>query len=294
MIYVCLIGGLGNQMFQYALGRSLADKKNSPLRLDTSWFEDIENINTKRQYELGCYPITAEAIDGSDLNIMQSGQAVARKSFIKKIFKNQAPSLLIYTEPDASFHPEVLNLPDNVYLKGYWQNERYFMDIRPRLLREFTPNMITDYTRRTANRIQRRPSVSLHVRRGDYVNNPLTNKFHGLTPVEYYMQALEYVRKKLADPQLFVFSDDIKWCKSNLPFAKAAEFITGNPPERACEDLYLMSLCDSNIIANSSFSWWGAWLNENRNKTVVAPKSWFQDKAASKAMQIVPKNWHRI
>jgi hypothetical protein len=292
MIVVQLIGGLGNQMFQYALGRSLADKHKTSLELDLSWFDDIENDSTKRRYELDCYPIKAQLTDARNLKLTEPGKDKADGLFINKLL-GKTP-LNLYIEAGPSFHADILNLSNNVYLKGYWQNEKYFEGIRQHLLKEFTPKELSSYTKNTVKKIRDRLSVSLHVRRGDYVNNPLTNKFHGLTAVKYYVNALEHIDAKCDDPQLFVFSDDIKWCQDNLPFAQKAIFVNGNPPDRSCEDMYLMRQCKHNIIANSSFSWWGAWLNENKDKMVVAPKIWFQDKVANRQTQIVTESWIRL
>lgn len=292
MIAVQLIGGLGNQMFQYALGRRLADANRTRLELDLSWFDNIENSTTKRRYELNCYSVKAKLIDMTkDKRISPVGvQASGRLS--GRLFKKA--SLATHNEPSPSFHPEILKLPDNVYLKGYWQNEKYFMDIRHKLLKEFSPKNQSSYTKGISEQIRKQASISIHVRRGDYANNPLTNKFHGLTPIEYYTTALQHLESKAGHLRCYVFSDDIKWCKANLPFAKEATFVSGNAARRAYEDLYLMSLCQHNIIANSSFSWWGAWLNENPDKIIVAPKTWFQDKSANISVQIVPKGWYRL
>lgn len=292
MIVVQLIGGLGNQMFQYALGRSLALKKGTPLKLDVSWFTEIENENTQRVYELDCYPIRAGLTDASKLRVLEPEQEKGKGSPRRRLFGKS--SLTIQREAGPGFNAEILSLPDNIYFVGYWQNEKYFKAIRPILLKEFIPKRLSEYTKRTVKIIQGRPSVSLHIRRGDYADDPKTNEFHGLTPITYYTKALGYIQKKQPGLQLFIFSDDIKWCQNNLPFSKEATFVSGNPADRGYEDMYLMSLCDHNIIANSSFSWWGAWLNQNPQKMIVAPKTWFQDKSANSKMEIVPENWHRI
>jgi hypothetical protein len=290
MIVVQLMGGLGNQMFQYSLGRTLASKNKTSLKLDISWFKQVEVVNTQRQYDLGCYAITAETIKRDKLKIINSESVKNRLT--DRLFNKNA--LTAQIEPNSSFHPEILGLPDNTYLQGYWQNEKYFLDIRPQLLREFTPREVSAYTRRTTEEIKQKPSVALHVRRGDYASNPLTNKFHGLTPTQYYVKALDHIQKKAGNLQCFVFSDDVKWCQDNLPFSKNATIVDGNKSYRACEDMYLMRLCDHNIVANSSFSWWGAWLNESPDKIVVAPKVWFQDNLANRESEIVPKDWHKI
>lgn len=292
MIVVQLIGGLGNQMFQYALGRSLADKNSTKLELDLSWFGNIENVNTKRQYELDCYPIRTELTDAAKLNLIEPGQQPTNRSLVGRLF-GQKP-LTVYSEPDPGFHAEILNLPDNVYLKGYWQNENYFINIRQKLLKEFVPKQLSDYSKKMIKKIKSQPAVSLHIRRGDYANNPLTNKFHGLAPIDYYVKALDYIRDQTSELQLFIFSDDIAWCQQNLPFTKTAAFVDGNPADRGYEDMYLMRLCNHNVIANSSFSWWGAWLNESPSKIIVAPKVWFQDKTANQAMDNIPKDWVKL
>jgi hypothetical protein len=291
MIVVQLLGGLGNQMFQYALGRSLAIKRSTSLKLDVAWFDNIENKNTNRQYELDNYLVSAKIVDAREIEIGKE-QEQKHKLPLQRFFTGN--QLSVYAEPDASFHKNILELPDNTYLVGYWQNENYFKDIRSMILKEFKPKKLSNYSQKTTEQIRKQPSVSLHVRRGDYANNPLTLKFHGLTPVAYYTKALDYIYKNHANLQIFVFSDDIKWCKDNLPLTKEAIFVNGNKPERSCEDMFLMSLCDHNVIANSSFSWWGAWLNESPDKIVVAPKTWFQEKKANQKADIVPRDWVKL
>lgn len=291
MIVSQLIGGLGNQMFQYATGRALVIKNKTDLLLDTSWFGNIENVDTKRVYELGCYPVVAQLIDGSNLRFDQD-----RGEFelsLRKLLKSSTLKLKFHAESNPGFHSIIPTLPDNVYLRGFWQNEKYFMDIRSNLTREFKPKKISDYSQRLASKIAAGASVSIHVRRADYASNPLTNKFHGLTPVQYYVEALKIIEAKHGKTSRYIFSDDLDWCKDNLPFAKDSVFVDENGGDRAHEDIFLMSHCSHNIIANSSFSWWGAWLNENLGD-VVAPKQWFRDKRANDKMEIIPDRWIKL
>lgn len=288
MIVVKLMGGLGNQMFQYAAGRQLALKRQTELKLDLSWFDNVEAINTSRPYELNAYPIKASSAKTNELVLAQGKTS---RTLFGKVFTRK---LTAFNEPDQTFYPNVLSLPDNTYLVGYWQNEGYFKDIREQLLLELKPKKLSKYSKEVLIQIGGSPSVALHVRRGDYVSNKHANKFHGLAPVDYYKKALVMLEKNIGEYRQFVFSDDIDWCRANLPLAKDAVFVGGNGLERACEDIFLMQNCNHNIIANSSFSWWGAWLNDNPAKIVIAPKQWFQNQESNKDADIVPRAWIRL
>ena len=296
MIIVKLMGGLANQMFQYAAGRSLAIKRGSELKLDNlTYFEDQPPENTPRHYELECYPIAAKLISAKDLaTIKQVGQPVPKSLFAKFGRRPSLVRLDEHSEPFQSFQPRFFSQTDDVYLDGHWQNEKYFADIRNKLLTELTPKQLSTYTQKLAGEIKGENSVAIHVRRGDYISNKHANKFHGVMEADYYQEALEQIAKQVGKVRCYVFSDDIAWCKDSLTLDSSAVYVTGNGPERGCEDIYLMQQCSHDVIANSSFSWWGAWLNNNPGKIVVAPKNWFRDKIANKKMHIVPDNWIRL
>ncbi len=297
MIIVRLMGGLGNQMFQYATGRSLATKRKTDLMLDSiTYFENQPAENTPREYELNSYPLSARIATQGELKKFFPNDYFkeARLEKLKKSF-GLNKKLVIYNELGLGYHPEVLKLPNNSYLNGFWQNEKYFIDIRGALLKEFEPTTpLTQKGMRYLEKIKACEAVSLHIRRDDYISNKYANKFHGLAPLEYYHTAFNFIRKKLPEKsiEMFVFSTDIAWCKKNLKFSVPITFVEGN--NKGADDMRLMKHCRHNIMANSSFSWWGAWLNTNPDKIVIAPKIWFQDKKANEKIEIIPESWKRL
>ena len=177
------------------------------------------------------------------------------------------------------------------YLDGYWQNEKYFKDIRHILLKDFTLKKKTNNFLKLKKLIAETNSVSIHFRRGDYVKRAVTRKYHGVLNLNYYRRAIALIGEKVEKPNFFVFSDDISWVKKNFKIGKPLTFISGLRKLTNSEELILMSLCKHNIIANSSFSWWGAWLNKNPAKIVIAPKRWFRAKTDS---EIVPQSWIKL
>ena len=277
MIVVKLMGGHSNQMFQYAVGRNLAHRNNTKLLLDLSWFDNTNSVDSPRNYELGSYNIV--------------------ENFYKKTLTTRLAKKLgimkVYKESSLTFDGSVLELGPNVYLDGYFQSEKYFKDGREMLLQDFTyKKTATGKNKELLEQIEQDPfSVSLHVRRGDYVDNKNANLFHGVKDSSYYDRALEILTKTVKQPNIYVISNDPEWCKENLKFSYNTYYVDNNDDAtQGCEDMRLMRACKHNILANSSFSWWGAWLNNNPNKIVVAPRQWFEDKTANSS-DIVPKEW---
>ena len=271
MIITKLIGGLGNQMFQYACGSSLADRFNAELKLDITGYETQVKLITPRQYELGEFNITE--------NFATQEEIISKKLFKEKHFH---------------FDSEVLNLPDETYLNGYWQCEKYFKNIEKALRKEFTLKFSPDAKNIAfLEQIKTVNSVGLHVRRGDYANNEKTNSFHGLCSLDYYKQAIDYISENTKNPHFFLFSDDIDWVKENLISNYPMTMVDCNNSLQGHFDLSLMKNCKHNIIANSSLSWWGAWLNENSNKIVIAPKKWFNDIEIN-TDDLIPDRWIRL
>lgn len=294
MIIVRLMGGLGNQMFQYATGRQLAEKHNTPLRLDLTAYLNMSDIDTSREYELSCFNITGQPASEAELKRMLPQDFTPSLAYkvMRKLKINQR--LRPLGEPSKKFYDVVLRASDNTYLVGWWQNERYFRDIKDILISEFTPKELSKYSQNMASNIKGTNAVSVHVRRGDYVTNKYANKEHGLATLNYYKKAIKYLEGKQDDLKFFVFSDDLDWCKKNLPVGKNAVFVGGNLGKKSYEDIYLMQQCKHNIIANSSFSWWGAWLNAYPDKIVVAPKDWFKNKRSNEETEVVPESWVRL
>ena len=201
----------------------------------------------------------------------------------------------IIQEKSLLFDNNLLMFEDNKYIDGYFQCEYYFKDIRKEILNQFVINQaISNYTKDIENKIKNsRNSCSLHIRRGDFMND--TNiSIHGACDIKYYKNAMKYLEEKIDNLFYFVFSDDIEWCRENLVIENAV-YIESKEIRIPHEDIYLMSLCSNNIIANSTFSWWGAWINQNEEKIVIAPKKWFaEDKMNNQSKDIVCESWVRI
>ncbi|MFN8447792.1 MAG: alpha-1,2-fucosyltransferase [Anaerolineae bacterium] len=192
------------------------------------------------------------------------------------------------------FEPDFLNTPKDVYLQGYFQNERYFKSIESLIRQDFVvPTPFDSRNGEMAERIRRVQSVSLHIRRGDYATNAETRSIHGLLPLDYYQTAVQHIAKSVDQPHFFVFSDDPVWACDHLRLDFPLTVVDYNGAERDFEDMRLLSLCQHHIIANSSFSWWGAWLCENPDKIVCAPKRWLQDTRYD-TDEVVPATWRRI
>jgi hypothetical protein len=287
-----LYGGLGNQMFQYAVGRSLSLALNKQLLIDTSSFESY----TLRAFELDCFllqPVIAEK-EVMD-RILYSASPIRMIYHYLKIFaKNGSIPIRKYNEPHFHFDPNVFLQHGNIYLDGYWQSERYFKDVEHAIRNDFRFKQEPDpLNNDLIQKMGRECSVSLHIRRGDYVADERSNAVHGTMGIEYYKNAVQYIAEREAKPQFYIFSDDRQWIEQNFKIPFPTTFICHNTGSKSYEDIRLMSMCKHNIIANSSFSWWGAWLNNNANKIVIAPKKWFNDPAKD-TKDLIPESWIKL
>lgn len=285
MIIARLLGGLGNQMFQYAAAYSVAQKNKTIAAVDNDWFVSKNSTVWHMNYELDCFSISAAQITPNQYSITES------KPNLLSILQG-SKEYTEYREKSMRYDPEVFNLGKDVVLDGYWQSEKYFKQVRSGILNEFSfTTKLQGKNLETKKLITKSNSVSLHVRRGDYANHAETNAFHGLMGLDYYRAAIESIAKRIDTAHFFVFSDEPEWCEKNLKIDYPHTFVTGN--KKGCYDMQLMSLCNHHILANSSFSWWGAWLNTNPKKIVVAPKRWFNN-ASMDAADLVPEIWERI
>lgn len=291
MIIVRLIGGLGNQMFQYAAGKYLAQLHKTDLLVDTSFLErDPKGAYTKRELELSVFNLELNIASKEDIkrfNIEHSNKySRALQRHLPILFTN-----LYAAETGISYQKEFLNYPENTYLDGFWQSERYFKDIEALLVKEFTPkDKLNVENESWLYKINFCESVSMHIRRGDYVNKKNAQDHHGNLSLDYYRNALNFIKQKASDIQIFVFSDDLEWCRTNLKLNDSIHFVDANQHRNFHLDLFLMSHCKHNIIANSSFSWWAAWLNQNVKKTVIAPANWFTDRTLN-TKDLIPSSW---
>lgn len=293
MVIVQLNGGQANQMFQYAAGRRLAYNRLTPLKLDTSAFEK-QMVDTPRTYKLGTMNITADFAsqeESEDLKTRKPGFAL--RFFYKLLGSFPYHRLFYLKERHFHFDPEILKAGKNVYMEGFWQSEKYFKDIEEIIRKEFTiKNPPDKYNQALISLAQKTNSVAIHVRRGDYVSNKGANEFHGICSVEYYKQAIEWIKSRVTDPQFIIFSDDPNWARENIPTNAPTE-VSLNDVDHGHEDIRVMYNCKHFIIANSSFSWWGAWLGNHQGKIVIAPKHWFKDENINTG-DIIPSEWIRL
>lgn len=277
MVITKLYGGLGNQMYQFAAGEALATKLDTTHYLDTNWFEEIKgNADVvQRVFELDGF-----AIQPRDISIKD------------RVRLRLSPPTIFKEGEDYNYHSGFEDLSGNVILDGYWQSFKYFENASDTVRKVFhfpMPSQAENIS--LIKQIKESESVSIHVRRGDY-NTERGKSFHGLLDKTYYDKALADITEYTKKPTLFVFSDEIEWCKANLAFSHPTIFVDSNSPNTGAQDMQLMSSCKHNIIANSSFSWWAAWLNTNPHKRVYAPKNWFKNVEAVKDR--IPPKWQLI
>jgi hypothetical protein len=291
MIVVALRGGLGNQLFQYAVGRHLAHLTNSELRLDLGWFGNTPDSNTKREYALHGFPIA-----GRPVTKAEGLWCAMHHGLLGRVPVPLPRRWRHIRERGFDFDERVLRLPGGAYLDGYWQSYRYFDGVAGAIRGEIMGGQVVSASgRRVAASVAEAGSraVSLHVRRGDYISNAAAARHHGVCPAEYYQGAMRFISERIKDPVYFVFSDDIGWCRENLHFQDQVNFVIASADRPDEEDLLVMASCRHHIIANSSFSWWGAWLTpEAEDAIVVAPAKWFADGRATPTL--LPGSWVRL
>ena len=316
MVVIQIQGGLGNQMFQYALGLQL-QKMGRSVRFDYASY-DAAGDPAKRFY-LPVFGINCEQAGEAELRKLGQG-----RSFLSRIGNKlglsgkrgsvrTAAAQNVQEGPEsrgrsmdlsdragdgdtgglcriggryeedlsAGFHPEIFDMED-VYLSGYWQSERYFAAIREEVADAFRfPDRLDPAAAKLRDQISSRNAVSVHIRRGDYLALP--HVYGGICTQSYYQKAMEEMRNRMENPVFFVFSDDPEWVKENRSGDDVVA-VDGRAPEDAWMDMYLMTQCRANIIANSSFSWWGAWLNPGKDKIVLSPARWFANHEAHEAI----------
>jgi hypothetical protein len=274
MVISQLKGGLGNQLFQYAAGISLARNTNSLFKLDLSWYKrTFSSTETLRNIDICDFSITAQVANNLEISALKYPYGIFSKlarGFQKKVLKRYY----------VDWHPEILTQAGNVYLDGYFQTEKYFKSDLNVIFSEFT------LKERFLDRIQpfevlirqSSPSVSIHIRRGDYANDSKTSRLFLVCDASYYQRAIIDMSNRVPNCHFFIFSDDIEWVKQNLVFPPSATFISsekGDPNTlSSSQELVLISRCNHHILSNSSFSWWGAYLNQSVSKIVLAPDKW--------------------
>lgn len=293
MIIVKLHGGMANQMFPYAAARRLAHVLDTELKLDVTGFSVYRERQDLafRKYSLGVFNIQESFATLAEIERLTT----RKKRVLENIFSRKAARPASYVkERHFHFDPRIMELNGDIYLDGNWNSFRYFEDITPLIRKEFTLRQPpTGHNAELLELIDTTASVSVHVRRGDYVSNPKVNAIYGCCGLDYYRRAIEFIGEKLPSPHFFVFSDDPQWVRSNLFLDWPMTLVDCNGPLDAHEDLRLMSRCRQHIIANSGFSWWGAWLDPNPEKVVVAPEHWFSNNRPE-TRDLLPSDWVRL
>jgi Glycosyl transferase family 11 len=291
MVITRLTGGLGNQMFQYATGRALADRLGAELLLDTRALEHALALKayTRRGYALAPFRLRATVASPADLTDWPSWavELGMRLRLVRPLFRRW------HFEPAITYDPSVRALNQPVCLVGYWQSERYFSESADAIRADFTlRHPLADANGKLLELARSSGSVGLHVRRGDFVRLNHAAKMHGLCSIDYYRRAIALVQSRVPHCHFLIFSDDPQWARAELPLDSPAVFVTGNA-ETPEQDLALMSACKHHIIANSSFSWWAAWLGYNLDQVAVAPVPWYASPKLD-ARDLAVSHWHYI
>ncbi|RYY07002.1 MAG: alpha-1,2-fucosyltransferase [Sphingobacteriaceae bacterium] len=301
MVITKLVSGLGNQLLQYAMGKQLSITRNVPLKLDVSFFED-QNL---RSYKLNYFNIKAEVASDLDIELFKKDintyqNLHQQTSFYAKVYRNLEP--LIFPKHKKNYfkeatwwilEPEVYKTPNDVYIEGYWQHYKYYENLQPSIFEELTLRELPNHhTQNWLLSILENPnSIAVHIRRGDYVSDPGANYLMGVLPVDYYNKAISYIKQKVTNPAFYFFSDDLDWVKQNIHTNASNYYVDGNPDY---VDLDLMRHCKHQVIANSTFSWWGAFLNRNSAKIVIAPYQWSPRADVNKNIHLQFPDWIKL
>lgn len=294
MIVVQLTGGLGNQLFQYAAAKALAMHHKTELLLDVSSFmrTELPELEVPRDFELYNFKhVTEKTVNVSEL-ADKTGFSFLTNKKIELLLPNYKRA--VYKEPFFHFDTNFFKSRNNVFLKGGWQSYKYFEAFSDTVsntlqLKEESTKGVSSFF----DNVDTEGTVSVHIRRGDYLRKPVILDWHGVMTKEYYTAAFETISKKTVIKKVYYFSDEPEWVAKELLPVMPGEIVSEKTSDTQFKDFYLMQQCSHNIIANSSFSWWAAYLNPNPNKIVIAPKKWF-NKAPYDTKDLIPESWIRI
>lgn len=292
MIVIRLIGGLGNQLFQYANGIALSKEYDEKIYFDVSFYNiDNDGTYTQRNFELNKIVKDLKVINGFRLLIFRLKLKFSRKNIFFIKFKKV--NLIVDHLP--GYRKIEINKLYDYYIDGYFQSEYYFKKYAEFVKLSFDFTNLSAKSGVVYNQILTTNSVSIHVRRGDYVNDPAINSIHGICNLEYYLNSIKQIEHLIENPIFYFFSDDIEWVKSTFKkFENKFKFVFISSSTNMI-DFYLMTLCKNNIIANSSFSWWSAWINNNPDKVVLLPQKWYNNEDLNLLNKdMTPNSWIRI
>ena len=293
MIIAKIFGGLGNQMFQYAAGKSFAFKNNSELKLDINHYKikTLPHGLPYRTYDLSIFKIKEDIATDKEIARFKNDSTDFIKRNIRKAENMISPHKIIY-EPYFHYYSGWNSMKGNIYIDGYWQSEKYFNDIEDVIRKEFEiKTTLTKEGNAMIEKIQDSNSICLNIRRQEFASNPHLNLFTG---VEYIYKAVDYINNKVRNPHYFIFSDELDWVKQHVKLSQPFTIVENNLYGDKFRDcLYLMSSCKHFIIPNSTFGWWSAWLNPKAEKMVVAPQRWFSDDKRN-TKDLIPEKWIRL
>ncbi|MBS1507552.1 MAG: alpha-1,2-fucosyltransferase [Bacteroidetes bacterium] len=291
MLIIKIHYGLGNQMFQYALGRRLSIEKKTEFKLDVSFFSKQRPEESQREYSLSGFFIQEQIASRKEILEFESRTLLSRfKNFFERLFLPYYLRSIVF-EKGPVYDAKVLRTRNHCYLNGYWQQEKYFKPIEKLLRQDFTfrgeTDEINDGVLSTIK--SKETPVAIHIRRGDYLSDSMILSVLHQCTMDYYLRATNYIASCTRNPFFFIFSDDYEWVKENFKINHPSQFITNYNSEKPLEDLRLMSACSHFVIANSSFSWWAAWLGQAKDKIVVAPEKWYKN-----GLNIACEEWVRM
>jgi len=303
MIITYLTGGLGNQMFQYAAGLALAERRRTVLKLDTTWFHEDPAYEAHNRYALSCFNVTeqfatAEEVDRvRGINLTRTERwslRLARSLRLYRYAQRYSAPANWHRSPSFTFYPEFFEQPDPTYMNGMFQSEKFFAPIAHLVRLHFSHRYPPQpAVAAMAERIRSGPSAAVHFRRGDYVRNANFKSQIGVIGLDYYHRAIRLLRERSPDATLYIFSDDIEAVAQEFQPPGPHVFVRCVAHWHPYDKIRLMSLCDHIAIANSTFSWWAAWLNPSPDKLVIAPDPWFTDPNLD-GRDVVPAGWMRL
>ena len=291
MIIAKPVGGLANQMAVYVAARALAVHHNVELKLDLSGLA----CDTKRVYELNKLNINADLANDEEITAI-TGTAKGLGHWFREKLRKRGFLFGNYKERSTQYDEAFFKLPANIVLQGNFHSCRYAASIRELLIKEFTVTApLSQQTLAWQNKIEKCTAVAVHIRRGDYASEPKTRAFHGLLDLDYYRSAIQVIAEKVDRPELFIFSDDHAWVREHLQSNLPTHYVDCNDADNGYQDFHLMKQCRHYIIANSGFSRWAAWLNNNSDKVVCMPQQWFRNISPMPAQEDnAPLEWTRV